>query len=1163
MATQTCVSSLWQTIVKWGCISLASSLFLAACGGGYNGGEKFQDPAPTQSPPAIEQPETAPQPTPPPITDTDTPRQMEYLDRGLVAFPAEKGNAVSWRLLGTDNPALSFDVYRNGSKLNESPLTHTTFYRDESGAAGDNYEVHGIVDGGEVFTSQAVTPWSAPYLAIPLNKPMDGSIDDQDFSYVANDATAADLDGDGQYELILKWDPSNAKDNSHSGATGNVLIDAYTLEGNHLWRINLGPNIRAGAHYTQFIAYDFDGDGRAEIAMKTADGTVDGRGVVIGDEDALYRNGGGYILEGPEFLTMFDGLSGEALQTIDYVPARGNVNDWGDDYGNRVDRFLAGLAYLDGESPSLIMARGYYTRAVVAAFDWVDGAFSQRWVFDTNNGGGDEVVVGQGAHSLTIGDVDADGRDEIVYGAATIDDDGSVLYSTALCHGDAEHLGDFDPNRPGLEIFMVHEAPGCYANADAGFDHGVEMHDAATGEILWSVPGGGADIGRGVTIDIDPRFPGNESWGSRGGLTAADGTHVSDEKPGATNFAAWWDGDLLREILDGTTVSKWNYLGSEAYPILRAADYNAVSNNGTKATPTLSADLLGDWREEIIWADSTRNMLMVFSSPHATDSRFHTLMHDSQYRTAIAWQNVAYNQPPHPSFYIGPDAMPKWQANITTTEGEEWAKLVAQGNDDNVEVRVYLNGFDVTGIEIFRDTDADPDGRTSVGTLEASERFFVDETAVPDVTYYYWVELTGSTASSDVSLDVSMTMLTSTLLPSYDVEALSSQGPVRLMWETNNIAISEINVYRVETADPETTPDFAGRTLVGTPDVTTDEWTDASSVPDTAYFYWVEFVDETADTTFTPDPIWAENIPVPVLDLTAEYANSAIEINWLLADFRPAISSVEVYRNTVNQQSGRTRILRNAPVEGVYIDSEPKTSAGHPGPALPGITYWYTLKVVLADGSRPDIPLVPEVGLTIPDDGGLPLLGAWSEGVSSISDLLEIVQVAWSFSSIDAKGIEIFRDTNADGSTRVSIATPAVADTEWQDTSVEGGVPYYYWVEITDQTDVIHAAASTAGILLPDTNLATSVSGSSIELTWDLQHFPQDVTDVQVYRHTVDDALGGRTRVATGQLPAGTFVDDGSVAALESGTTYWYMFKLTMEDGSTYNTSPQAGIAAP
>jgi rhamnogalacturonan endolyase len=579
------------------------------------------------------------------------PRQMERLGRGVVAVKQPDGRVfVGWRLLATDRGDIGFNVYRSRVggdplRLNAEPITAGTML--VAGAPADNaeysYAVRPVVNGEEDdvsagFTLAGDAP-SAPYVSIPLKTP-DGTR--------PNDASVGDLDGDGEYEIVLHQAP-RGQDNSRPGVTEPPILEAYKLDGTMLWRINLGINIREGAHYTQFMVYDLDGDGHAEVACKTADGTVDGVGNVIGDADADYREDNGYILSGPEYLTVFDGLTGAALATTDYDPPRGVVADWGDDYGNRVDRFLACVAYLDGERPSLVMCRGYYTRTVLAAWNWRDGELSHVWTFDSADGTpGNEAYAGQGNHGLSVGDVDGDGRDEIVYGASVIDDDGTGLYSTGLGHGDAMHLSDLDPSRPGLELFDIHEKPR--------HEHGIELRDAGTGEILWSKPS--ADVGRGMSMDLDPRYAGYESWASGRGLGSiygVTGEAISDVKPSSCNMGVWWDGDTLRELLDHTTVSKWNWLDATETTLLAAADYGCVSNNGTKGNPCLVADILGDWREEIIWGTEDNSELRIFTSTEPTDRRFVTLMHDPVYRLSVAWQNVAYNQPTQVGFYMGAD----------------------------------------------------------------------------------------------------------------------------------------------------------------------------------------------------------------------------------------------------------------------------------------------------------------------------------------------------------------------------------------------------------------------------------------------------------------------------------------------------------------------------
>jgi len=585
-------------------------------------------------------------------------KQIERLDRGAVAISTNKGVFVSWRQLAFDAPGTRFDVYRGSTKLNASPLDVLNFV-DPAGTASSTYSVRPVATGAKRFAASAGATWALPYKSIPVQAPPGGvTPDGVAYTYELNDGAPADLDGDGAYEIVVKWQPTNAKDNAQSGHTGNTYLDAYKLDGTRLWRIDLGKNIRAGAHYTTFLAYDFDGDGRAEIMAKTADGTVDGKGVTIGSGSVDHRNAAGYILSGPEFLTVFNGQSGAAMQTVNYLPARGSVAAWGDNYGNRVDRFLGGVANLDGHRPSAVFSRGYYTRAVVAAWDWRDGVLSSRWVFDTDVAGA--AARGQGAHWFSTGDVNGDGKDDIVYGAATIDSYGQLLYTTGLGHGDALHFGKFDPDRDGQQIYMVHESPAAYGA------NGSSMHDAATGALIWGASGSGSDVGRGVCFDIEPDHPGVECWASRGGLRSVTGELINATSPGSMNFGVWWDGDLLREVLSGVAVQKWNPATRTLNTIFDAGPLGAATNNGTKATPVFTADLFGDWREEIVLRNGSNTELMVFSTTIPTSIRINTLMHDPQYRSQVAGQNAGYNQPPHTSFYLGHGATSFPQAPVHT-----------------------------------------------------------------------------------------------------------------------------------------------------------------------------------------------------------------------------------------------------------------------------------------------------------------------------------------------------------------------------------------------------------------------------------------------------------------------------------------------------------------
>ncbi|KMK86049.1 rhamnogalacturonan lyase [Pectobacterium brasiliense] len=579
-------------------------------------------------------------------------KQIELLDRGLFAFKSSKHVFLSWRLFATDPENIAFNLYRDGQLINTSPLSTTTNFIDPDGKADSIYSIRPVIKGIEGKEDVAKSVLNGQrYQSIPLKKPADGVTPKGDaYSYGVNDGSVGDLDGDREYEYVIKWAPSNSKDNSHSGYTGNVYIDAYKQDGTRLWRIDLGRNIRSGAHYNDFIVYDLDGDGKAEVMMKTADGTVDGTGKVIGNSQVDYRNANGRVLTGPEYITVFNGKTGKAMATTDYVPERGDVCGWGDCYGNRVDRFLAGVAYLDGERPSAIFSRGYYQRAVVVAWDWRNGKLTKRWTYDSGSSGDVlNTAYGQGAHHLRTGDADGDGKDDIIFGAATIGSNGKLLNSTGLGHGDALHFGVLDPSRAGKQVFMVHESANQYGN------NAMEMHDAATGKILWGYSNGsGGDNGRGVCMDVDPAHLGVECWSSQGGLFNAKGELISDKKPSQINFAIWWDGDLLRETWDRATIDKWIPAKEKTERVFSAYTYHSGTwINGTKATPVLSADLFGDWREEFIIPKSDSSELQIFSTTSETTYRMPTLMHNPAYRTQVAAQNAGYNQPPHTSFYLG------------------------------------------------------------------------------------------------------------------------------------------------------------------------------------------------------------------------------------------------------------------------------------------------------------------------------------------------------------------------------------------------------------------------------------------------------------------------------------------------------------------------------
>lgn len=578
-------------------------------------------------------------------------RQMENLGRGVVAINQGAGKVfVSWRLLGTESRDLGFNVYRvtgtqKAVKLNDTPVTGPTYFVDEKAdLTKDNaWYVTTIVKKKEGAPSTSYTlKANAPvqnYISIPMRTP-DG--------YSPNDVSAGDLDGDGEYELVVHM-TGRAIDNPSNGISGIPILQAYELDGTFLWEINLGVNIREGAHYTQFMVTDMDGDGKAELACKTGDGTKDALGNVIGDASKDWRDSNGKILTGPEYFTVFSGETGKALATADYIPERGALDGWGgwggnggnDSNGNRIDRFLACVAYLDGNLPSVVMCRGYYGRSVLAAWDYRDGKLTSRWVFDSKDR--DNPYSGQGNHNISVADVDDDGCDEIIYGSMVVDNDGKGLFTTGFRHGDALHVSDLDPSKPGLEVFGIHENEA--EGLDGASGPAAALFNARTGEVYWRL-NEGTDAGRGVAEDIYEGNPGAEYWYSGSdGLLNSKGERIGDA-PSSTNFVIWWNGSLTRQLLDGNRIEKYGE------GVIFTAE-NCRSNNGSKSTPALSADILGDWREELILRTTDNKELRIFVTTIPTEYRMYTLMHDPVYRNGITWQNVGYNQPPHLGFWLG------------------------------------------------------------------------------------------------------------------------------------------------------------------------------------------------------------------------------------------------------------------------------------------------------------------------------------------------------------------------------------------------------------------------------------------------------------------------------------------------------------------------------
>ncbi|MDO5398620.1 MAG: rhamnogalacturonan lyase [bacterium] len=612
-------------------------------------------------------------------------REVEYLSRGGYGVAVDGGIYLSWRLLGTEPIEQTFDIYRN-NELIVSDIDNLN-YTDTNGTPEDIYKI--VPHNGEALENDEFKPFSKAYKDILIDRP-DGSTTPagENYTYAVGGVSAADVDHDGEYEFIIQWDPNNAKDNETSGYTGNVYLDCYKQDGTKLWRIDMGINIRAGAHYTQFIVYDFDGNGKAEMAVRTAPGSKDSAGAYVSekgapiegeellwtdshtgevftDESDLRGSAGGTegkITKGPDWLTMFNGETGEAMQTVNYYPQRGNTSDWGDSYANRSERFLAGVAYLDGTHPSLIVSRGYYQRAAMAAYNWDGKNFSLCWT--RNDTERNESLYGNGNHQISVCDADNDGKDEIVFGSTVVDDDGSILNSTDHGHGDALHVSDFD-NDGEQEIFQVHEEAIGYRQ------YGGELRKAKDAAILAAV-GADGDVGRGLMANFDDNIGNSEFFISAdNNIYDMSGSAIGTKPNINPSFLVWWDGDLSRELLNRTSIIKYDIDSSKQ----TSHNFSQVISIN-KDAPALSADLFGDWREEVCYATEDNSTLRIFMTTEPTEYKIPTLMHDTQYRTAVAWQNVGYHQPPHTKYFVGSAALAENGRYLAPATGFDAVKMV-------------------------------------------------------------------------------------------------------------------------------------------------------------------------------------------------------------------------------------------------------------------------------------------------------------------------------------------------------------------------------------------------------------------------------------------------------------------------------------------------------
>ncbi len=620
-------------------------------------------------------------------------RQMENLSRGLTAVPSDGGALVSWRCLGTDGKDLYYNLYRDGERLNDAPLGVTNYF-DANAPAGAEYTLAEVVDGEENGTTVTATAWDKEYITIPVQE-REG--------YIIDDGAVGDLDGDGEYEYIVRRTPTDMDPKTR---TLYPLIEAYKQDGEQLWTIDIGPN-EINEVDINFLVYDMDGDGRAEMIMRSFEGTIDGAGNEIGDTNgdnitdysrnesnlAIFQDRQ-YIVSTPEFLSIYDGATGAEKDRTDLLPAKEPLSDWSYRYTDtgrltkRASHYLFGLAYLDGATPSVVMARGAWDNVRAAAWHIADGKFELDWLHNTENKDDVNSIWGAWNHNLCVADVDYDGKDEIISGPAAIDHDGSEMYAVKgtdndgkeqkFLHGDAFDLAYLDPDYNGYLVWACHENAPILGN--------IELHDGRTGQVKFGYSKN-KDTGRSRSGDIDPNYRGHEMWGSTGTvpmnvsgeyIVDAKGERLADETidgfsnfkyrlPDGTfeksetgedavgtlpmNFKVYWDGDLLSEFLDGTRVSKWNWEEKLVDVVFDAE--NCASNGGTKAVPVISADLFGDWREEIVWKSKDEKSLVVYSTAIPTAYKIPTLMQDYYYRSCVAVQNNHYNQPPNVGYYLG------------------------------------------------------------------------------------------------------------------------------------------------------------------------------------------------------------------------------------------------------------------------------------------------------------------------------------------------------------------------------------------------------------------------------------------------------------------------------------------------------------------------------